>query len=690
MNHDIIFETSEIRLTLNALDGRIISAVRNGQELITESRHSFSLQLLDRNGNAVVLTSEDFPICNYIPGSFCFSGCNLFPELSVKIRIRVKNQFIAFSNAVSGVPNTHVLEWIDAPQIHVESNRSLFEPLHDGVVITDPTIRAKLQPYHPIMFSKRGVDFGKMYPGRCMMQYMADYNNNEGIFFAAFDEQSIPKAMEEELLSDGTLRLSMQTFCGCGFGSGYSTPFEYVITGFSGDWKDAALIYRNWYDSIAPAKRSFPKWMEKSPVIVIYPVLGEGLDHGKNQLHTNCYYPYMKALPYIQTFNQEFDSSVMALLMHWEGTAPWAPPYVWPPLGGTELLELFRDALHKEQNLLGLYCSGTAWTQTSSITDYSQEERFQKEGLERFMLRGPKGEIEASVCNGLEYQRLGYDMCLCEEWSRRQVNDEVMKLARFGIDYCQYFDQNHGGGQHICYSHKHCHPPVPGVAQTDSVRLLLKELHDNIGSIGSEMVLGCESSAAEPFVNELQLNDARSTFVWWLGCPVPAQSFVFHGRTICFAGNQGGISWMLKYDQNPENLLFRVAYAFNAGDLLSVTLKENGHIHWGWGLEWNKVEPEQESILSLIRNLNKVRKKYPQHLLYGRMEIPKESMRCEKWTLKLADRDVDFDSVLYSEWSSVDGSHIQILTNYLPYTQTVILGQKKLDIPPLSAIVIEL
>ena len=83
----------------------------------------------------------------------------------------------------------------------------------------------------------------------------------------------------------------MQTFTGCDFGGDYVTPFEYVLTGFDGGWMEASQIYRDWYNSVAPAAKPYPAWFEGSPVVVIYPVQGQGTDCGKHQLHPNGYYP---------------------------------------------------------------------------------------------------------------------------------------------------------------------------------------------------------------------------------------------------------------------------------------------------------------------------------------------------------------------------------------------------------------
>ena len=81
----------------------------------------------------------------------------------------------------------------------------------------------------------------------------------------------------------------------------------------------------------------------------------------------NMYYPYANVLPIAKEFSEKMNSKIMALPMHWEGTAPWAPPYVWPPYGGEDEFCSFVDSLHAQGNLAGVYCSGIGWTTESYL-----------------------------------------------------------------------------------------------------------------------------------------------------------------------------------------------------------------------------------------------------------------------------------------------------------------------------------
>lgn len=668
-------------------NGTILGIARNGKELAYPASELFRIQLLDRSGDARMIHATEFAYSAFDGIAFVFSGHPGFPELKVAVKTASAGRFFQFRTAVTGIDKEHVLEWIDSPVVCVSASDTLFQPVYDGTLITDPFYRNcdDYLKYHPIAFAKRGIGLGSFFPGCAQMQFLAHYGDGGGIYYGAHDPACGTKAVEYEPFEDGHVRLSLQTFTGCGYGESYESPFDYVVGTFDGGWMRACSFYRDWVESLGQGGACFPTWLEKSPVLVIYPIRGHGFDMG--EMTTNEYYPYASILPLVRKFNSDFDSAVMPLLMHWEGTAPWAPPYVWPPFGGEQMLAELRDGLHKDGNLLGLYCSGTAWTQTSSITDYSCEKRFEKEGLERYMLRGPKGEIDAVVCNGKNLQRLGYDLCLTEDWSRKTILDEIMKLARFGVDYAQFFDQNLGGGFNFCYSRQHHHPPVPGIWQTETMTSILEEAVEKIHDAGSDMILGCEASAAHPYCALMLLNDARPN-LWGGGKPVPAQSFVFHGITNCFCGNQGAAANRIDHLKCPWNLLYRTAYAFNAGDLLSVMLKDGGRFHWGWVLGWDFQEPDQKSMIHLIRNLNAIRKKYPQFLLHGKMLEPLAEVTGEKWIMKLRCEELVLDSFLYSSWQAQNGEKAMIVTNFLPEEQTVFIDGKATVLPPLDAIVI--
>ena len=670
---------SGIRLTLGAR-GEVVSIRHRDRELCVPAAEAFTLELLDREGDALTLKSSGFTFDGTV-----YAGHPAVPGLTVEISVAVDADggAIRFRPRVTGVPGSLVLSWFDGPQIVYPMHRGirLLTPLFDGAVIDDP-VRKGSRAYHPIGFAKRGTPYGSAFPGRAQFQFMAFYRENEGgVYFAAHDPSCTTKAVEYDPGEDG-VRLSLQTFTGCGFGEDYAPGWDYVVSGFEGGWQGAAERYRAWHDANFRSRADFPGWMEKSPLVMIYPVRGHGLDTG--EMAPNDYFPYSRALPFVRRFRQELHSPVMALLMHWEGTAPWAPPFVWPPYGGEAMLAKFRDALHEEGDLLGVYCSGTAWTCTSSILpEYAPGCTPEQE---KMMLRGPKGELEATVCNGVNSQRLGYELCLAEDPARRIVTDEIMKLADFGIDYAQFFDQNHGGCVHNCFARDHHHPPVPGPWQTAMQRELMREIAEELRKRGKTMLLGCESAAAEPFAEFLALNDARAPFAGWVGDPVPLQQFILHGSTANFAGNQGGSRWSCDFARSPYSLNRRLAYAFRAGDLLSVTLKEGGNAHWCWALPWSEPAPEQGMLLELLKNLTRMRQDHPEYLLYGRMlpdAVPVSGETLEEFDPEGRAKPVP--AFYHASWEAPDGRRALIAVNYLDRPQQLRVDGKPVTLPGCSA-----
>ncbi len=662
-------------------NGAIASIRRHGRELGAPAAEAFTMELLDRNGEALRLRSREFRREGGV-----FTAHPAMPSLKVAIAVRADRDFVRFRPQVTGVPGDWVVSWIDAPQVcyPLRQGIDLVLPLHDGVIISDPTLRKA--PYHPIGFAKRGQPYGTFYPGRAQLQCMAFCRGGDGVYFAAQDPHCATKAVEYEVCGEA-VRLSLQTFTGCDFGQDYRPDWDYVLAGIDGDWQSAAELYRDWVEAQnwLPPMADYPEWMRQSPVVAIYPVRGHGRDVG--EMEPNCYFLYVNAMPHIRRFQKEFGAPILALLMHWEGTAPWAPPFVWPPFGGEAALAKFRDALHDSGNLLGLYCSGTAWTCSSSILPGYAPGCTPEQ--ERMMLRGPKGELEASVCNGLQSQRLGYELCLAEAPARKIVLDEILKMADFGVDYAQFFDQNHGGCVHNCFARDHHHPPVPGGWQAAMQHGVMAEAAREIGARGRSMLLGCESAAADVYAQFLSLNDARASFVRYYGRPIPMQQYVLHGRSANFAGNQGGTRWICDFSRSPYNLNRRLAYAFSAGDLLSVTLKEDGHAHWCWSYEWDRPAPPQPMFWTLMRNLNQVRRQYPEYLLLGRMQRDAAAVTGETCVeYDCEGRKREFPAFCHSTWQAPDGRRALIAANYLDRPQRLAIDGKPTTVAPCSAIVV--
>ena len=379
-------------------NGAVESLTVDGGGRVMPATEAFTLQLRDAKGEPTRLNSSEFAFVPHAKSAKCAKLSEKKLSELGELGVRQNAQFewrhanglvvrmaitatggeFRFKPSVEIIPAGMLLEWFDGPQIHVAADNTLFWPYVDGVEVTDVTRRGNT--YQPISFRDRNWrGIYSLYPSYCQMQFLAAYKNGRGVYFSAVDDRHTLKQVDWERIGDKAVRLSLMTFCGDLDADGaWRSTFHYALRPYDGGWMDACEIYRDWVRTLPafanPPKR--PKWMYDSPVNLIYPVRGEGLDNKPRNMPPNCYFPYMKAMAAVEKYGKLLDSRIMALLMHWEGTAPWAPPYVWPPYGGEAELAKFRDALHARGDLLGVYCSGTAWTQVSCIVLVSLVRRF--------------------------------------------------------------------------------------------------------------------------------------------------------------------------------------------------------------------------------------------------------------------------------------------------------------------------
>ncbi|MBO4732937.1 MAG: hypothetical protein J5662_00520, partial [Clostridia bacterium] len=449
---------------------------------------------------------------------------------------------------------------------------TIFWPTLEGTIIE----RANDNKYYTDAAFKFGGGYTGLAPAGTSMQFMAIYSDEGGLYLGTHDKDCNFKDFEFFFEDNDTVRFECTHYVGgC---KNYDMPYPVVIREFKGDWQDAAEIYRDWlYGSgmelpeKMSARKDIPQWLLDSPVLMIYPVRGGTDKDCDEDMSENCYYPYSNILPVVDKYGKSFESKIMALMMHWEGSAPWSNPYVWPPHGDLADFKYTVNELHKRGNLIGLYASGIGIT-TKSVKDRSYDitDRYINENWSEAVCRDSKGN-EIPVTE-LSFVRSGFEVCpYCKKTVDTTV-DEVLKIAEADVDYFQAFDQNIGGMAHFCWSKEHGHPCAPGKWITDSMVKMLEKIRQAIDGAGKKMLIGCELAACEPLMKYLVCNDLRWFITFRQGRPVPAYNYIYHEYVCNFMGNQNELEKTTVFDAAPDNLLYRTAYSFLAGDILSVTL----------------------------------------------------------------------------------------------------------------------
>lgn len=534
------------------------------------------------------------------------------PELSLRAEVKSELQ----------------LEWVEMPGISVENSfkenggsSKLLWPYNEGMLVDSPADRMTHFAFSQPEYPSRG-NYG-MCPGMVSTPMIALISEKGGLYLGAHDKNQNTHFVDFQPFEDG-VRLYMRVYPGV-VGGNYKSDYDIVLSAFEGDWYTAADIYRNWFeanrsDRYIPIEKNpaLPEWYGESPIIIPYCVRGH---HDTDVMEPNDLFPYIEGLSVMDEIAEKTGSRVMALLMHWEGSAPWAPPYVWPPYGGEEKLKEYISALHEKGHLLGVYCSGLGWTQISNLIDYKKDAEFEFEGLKQYMCRSPKGDLPLSnICTA---QRFGYDLCPSQSFCKETIAAEAEKMINADIDYVQLLDQNHGGTPYFCYAKDHGHPPVPGKWESEELIDIMSKIEKKKGD--KKILFGCESAAAEVFIPNLLFSDNRFELNYMFGMPVPLYSYLYHRYVNNFMGNQVIGDGVMANCVTKDNLLYRMAYSFTCGDLLTIVINDKGQPQWSWGQRNFDPDfmPDSDKVFELARNMNAFRKGVGKKYLHtGKMVRP--------------------------------------------------------------------
>jgi hypothetical protein len=309
-----------------------------------------------------------------------------------------------------------------------------------------------------------------------------------------------------------------------------------------------------------------------------------------------------------------------------------------------------------------LYGDGLSWVTSQKNTQYDGMPYFKAHGGESAVAR----KWDGSLLEDVWAWRKNYVACVGTEKGRQMVLEMTRRMAEFGPDVVQQFDQ--GVGPQACYATDHGHPPVPGPWMTEAFNELVKSTEAIAKSINPGVAMSCEGAPPETHLQNFQVWDARIKT-----CPL--YSFLYHEYA---NGHAGFYTNRL----NDEALRASVARALVTGYISNFTLRDKGLIEYDWDQTWTRAIPDQAAILDWAKRGSHFRGGVARdYLVYGRMLRP--------WTVSgVSQRDFGWGAeplVQSATWQAPDGRIGVVLANYgdLPESPRVELegrGNRKLTI----------
>ncbi len=608
------------------MDGQTCSLLslknKQGTEFLADTKLPlFSFCILE-NGQRRHHSAADFPQVAVQNHTVTYTG---FLGLTVHCAVAADTEGYSFTMQIEN-PSRVTVEWMNYPNLLCkdmlkEGFRALL-PMFEGVEISDFRLRKMYFPYEELKYPSGGWD-GE-YPGSAATQCLAYYNGKEGLYFASHDSTHQLKQIDCEDREDGLHFINR--LYGIGDAEHYDYGYDLRLQLYDGGFYEAAELYRSFalqHISLPKLKdnSNLPQWTKESPIVTIYAIRGER-DTGHMDVQP-CYYPYTNALPALENLKSELDSDLMVLLAHWEGTAPWAPPQVWPPYGDKENFRVFSEKLHEMNCRFGLYCSGLGFTTKSVI--WPEYEKTADPDI--MCVDTGENHAESKICRGAI--RFGHDLCVSHPKTHEIVLHEIESMTKgCQVDYIQFFDQNVGGLPCLCYSENHNHPSVPGKWLVEETHGLIDGMYQNTNAL-----LGCEGAASEAFMDKLHFNDGRNYMGFPIGQPRPLFDYVYHEYVSNFMGNQNTVSCYVFTDEAPEIIFYKTAYFFAQGNVLTVVLGKDGKLHWDWGTPWEAKPVDHEAYAAFVKELNGWRKKSLYNALqYGQMVKPLD-VRCGEYAV---------------------------------------------------------
>jgi hypothetical protein len=341
---------------------------------------------------------------------------------------------------------------------------------------------------------------GGAYPGDAAVQMAALYDSAAGLLLATQDVGGHCKAFDARLSRDRFVELSVTHLRPEVAGDG-GTPYDTVLGAFTGDWRDAADLYKRWAKGQPwcarrlTARDDVPGFLKEGAAGLVVPIANaDG--------YTGLLGPALEKLPPLAA-SYRARAKVPHLLVvpyGWENRGTWAGIHYHPAVPSERAWRDANTALKAQGDRAAMLTSGFWWVvrraKTSSGPAFDDTPDYERrKAMTVHRADGSPWLLDAYDKAGTfgDWRGVSAKLCHGSAEARDAMRELFLKTAALGTPLIS-FDQEIGGGQSApCYAEGHGHPPGYGAWMWSDFRDLCEQVRAQARASQSEIGLFVEN-----------------------------------------------------------------------------------------------------------------------------------------------------------------------------------------------------
>jgi hypothetical protein len=537
-----------------------------------------------------------------------------------------------------------------------------------GQIIRDPS--RNLRPYY-------GLEFCRLqYPGIISVQCQAFHGASGGLYLATEDGSGAVKRFGATILDGHALDMSVEHNFLETAGRSFELPYETVVGRFSGDWYQAADLYKEWavkqpWCARPTTERTdIPAWL-KDPRPWLCVISRGNYDRLRGtywgapaEWPIGKFWPARKVVPLMRDYAALLATPVVTWMEGWEYIgAPGGPVDIFPPLEGSASFSAAMKTLTDDGNLPFGYLAGLHWTYKRPNVGYDGRQRFEEEGRALAAVN-PEGDVDHY--RFVSDQKLFVNLCIANPETVALFRQNFAELMDLGLVALQ-IDQQIGMYSTPCYSTEHGHPTGYGPWMYESMRDFIRMVRDESKARNPEAIFGYEVPC-EIWIQDVDVHMHRPYHIRPFGVSsIPLFDYLYHAYAISY----GGDTYMGLAHPEVDLIKHATVAAYGVQNLVGI-----GQPEWDY-----EVDPDYPTI-RLMRNIVHAQQTFAREfLVFGDMlqptmadgaEVEIDLYKHASWT----DASLDVGRVtmpccVHSVWRAPAGEVGHVLVNWTGETQRV-------------------